>query len=76
MQINYSKKILHKRILLISYLNSNKYQKPSLQEIIDVCIKHINLLELNKKTIASVNLSKKQTSELLEALKICKNIAE
>ena len=41
----------------------------TVDDIIDVCLKHINLLEKHKPGIASVNLSKKHINYYLKSFK-------
>ena len=46
--------------------NDNEYPSKSLSDIIDVCLRHINLLIINKGEKVSLNLSKKHVSYYLK----------
>ena len=71
---------------IISYIENIDYKKPSIKNIIDVCIKHIKLLSLNKSEIASTNLSKKHINYYLrnfpnssfwrKKLMVCDNVED
>ena len=50
------------------YLNK-KSKDLEIDEIINVCIEHVNLLKLNKSSVASVNLSKKHINFYLKGFK-------
>jgi len=58
---------------IIQFINNEKYSNPSINDIIDICLKHIALLENDKPGIASVNLSKKHLSYYLKNFKNSSN---
>ena len=51
---------------IIDSQNNKDIHKTSLNEIIDTCLEHINLLEENKPSTAAVNLSKKHINFYLK----------
>ena len=71
---------------IINSLSKNKIFNVSLDEIISICLEHINLLEKYKPNIACVNLSKKHINYYLKNFKnsslyrreimICNNIED
>ena len=58
---------------IIQFINNEKYTNPSINDIINICLKHIALLENDKPGIASVNLSKKHLSYYLKNFKNSSN---
>ena len=51
---------------IVSYLNNKSSYSVSISDKIDMCKKHIKLLEKNKTKVASINLSKKHLSYYLK----------
>jgi len=54
---------------IINYINNKKIIKPTINNIINTCIEHIDLLIKDKTTIGSVNLSKKHMNYYLKNFK-------
>ena len=59
---------------IIAYLNNQIFHDITLKEKIELCIKHIRLLEDNKNEIACINLSKKHLSYYLKGFNNSSNI--